>query len=376
MARTDADAVSPQAADRWWVVEGATFTGHVLQQAPTGRAARAACRKAIIDADRANGMSRRDAQDWVRAAALRVTAGPWTREQAIEFEIGMRWAWKICDTVFGDRSEPAGPARRDEAVRHLGSDETERIDRFVRSVYVPGNGTADLGDYRREGAEERLHPMHPQPKADATAPNLALLADLVAAAQQIAPAISRTELTTELQASSRPDALRVTLAGLDYLRMLLFDHVHVAAQATADTEPDISLMLTDVVAQLGYAGRGLHEVLSRLAEIERELPGSDRTPQRPPRPPVSDEPPGRLAGHHHVDTLRKVVAGHPIGTVKVTPAVARDLIELAGAEPDGLAPRLVALCAEWQTDDWGALVPAPELAKILTAEPASEGSTP
>jgi hypothetical protein len=120
---------------KWWAV-GADGTVLHFYAAPTGRQAVARFRAALVEGDHGNGWSWRDARARVRGMNPHVVEGPLTAEQARELETGWTWAETIADERSGGLVVlPSGPVTREEAVKHLGEEQTARLETRVRARY-------------------------------------------------------------------------------------------------------------------------------------------------------------------------------------------------------------------------------------------------
>lgn len=119
---------------RWWLCGADNWPICHLFEAPNARSALAKYRQAIIDAERFNGRSRRDATSIVQAARLKVVAGPLSTEEARQYEFGWALAQAICDKGRS-RDMPESPATETDAERWLSRSEIEFIRRSVDRIF-------------------------------------------------------------------------------------------------------------------------------------------------------------------------------------------------------------------------------------------------
>lgn len=81
---------------RWWFVGAKLWPSIMPYAAANARAAIVAHRRDWIEAEVANGRSRREATDLIRASGLYVVNGPLTTPEAFERELGWTLAWEMC----------------------------------------------------------------------------------------------------------------------------------------------------------------------------------------------------------------------------------------------------------------------------------------
>lgn len=119
---------------RWWYISAIFWSATLhVQDAPNRRAALAAFRRDLIDAEVANGRSRREATALARVAGLKVVEGPLTTPAAYEREVGWAWAWKACK--FTDLI-PSTPATEAEVWPHVEAEDAARIRDGVRRMFL------------------------------------------------------------------------------------------------------------------------------------------------------------------------------------------------------------------------------------------------
>lgn len=133
----------PDDGRTWWIVGADTWTGVQIYEARNGRAALAAYRRDLFEAERANKRTVRDARDLIDAANLHVVVGPIGTRQAYEFDLARAYAdelerWR--DFIIIVATDP-GPDTVDELGRQIveryGADTAARIRDQVRADYLP-----------------------------------------------------------------------------------------------------------------------------------------------------------------------------------------------------------------------------------------------
>lgn len=98
--RTSADPKTAAADQRtvvddgriWWLLGAASWSGVQLYEAATGRAALAAYRRDLYDAERAGGRPVRETRRLLTASDLHVVAGPITTVAAYQFDLARAYA--------------------------------------------------------------------------------------------------------------------------------------------------------------------------------------------------------------------------------------------------------------------------------------------
>lgn len=93
---------------RWWAVISDQLGAPWFYPARSGREAVAAHRRDSVNADVANGFSRRHATDLVRASNL-THRGPYTAREAFVIDAGWTLAWDTCTGFRSDSAVPGGP---------------------------------------------------------------------------------------------------------------------------------------------------------------------------------------------------------------------------------------------------------------------------
>lgn len=81
---------------RWWFVSARTWPGILAYSAANARAALAAYRRDLAEAEVANGRSKRETTAYLQAAQLIVVDGPLSTPEAYERELGWALAWEMC----------------------------------------------------------------------------------------------------------------------------------------------------------------------------------------------------------------------------------------------------------------------------------------
>lgn len=134
--------VAPEDDGRqWWFLGSKLWMGVHPYAAANARAALAAYRRDLTDAELANGRSRRYTAEYLRAAELYVVEGPLTTSQAYERELGWSLAWELCER-HADISCPASPATAEECIaRGMAADKVERTRAAVLTVFAGSDVT-------------------------------------------------------------------------------------------------------------------------------------------------------------------------------------------------------------------------------------------
>jgi hypothetical protein len=96
---------------RWWAVVGACFDSPWLIEARSGREAAAEMKREMFSVEtRANGMSHRDAREWIRIQDIHCAGGPYTTAEAFVIDAGWLLAHRATEAVKGcGMLEPTGP---------------------------------------------------------------------------------------------------------------------------------------------------------------------------------------------------------------------------------------------------------------------------
>lgn len=117
---------------KWWRCTGTLWMGVHTYAAPNARAAVAAYRRDLTEAEVSCGRSRRETVHWLRLAQLHVVDGPWTTPEAYELDLGWELAFEL--TRWTDL-EPVGPAPLELAQERLGEDKVAAIATQVRKRF-------------------------------------------------------------------------------------------------------------------------------------------------------------------------------------------------------------------------------------------------
>jgi hypothetical protein len=121
---------------RWWFLGARLWMGVHPYAATSARAALAAYRRDIIDAEVSNGRSRREATEFVRVAELHVVDGPLSTPAAFDRELGWALGWALSDRT-ADISVPVGPATVEDCLaRNMPAEMVERIRASVLLMFT------------------------------------------------------------------------------------------------------------------------------------------------------------------------------------------------------------------------------------------------
>ncbi len=94
--------------NRWWAVTGNVYGTPWFYPAPSGRQAVAQHRREVIEAERLNGWSGRDAVRIVQALKL-AYRGPYTAREAFVLDVGWQLAQAECESYGGLALVAGGP---------------------------------------------------------------------------------------------------------------------------------------------------------------------------------------------------------------------------------------------------------------------------
>jgi hypothetical protein len=130
-AASDDDVVDD--GRRWWFVGARTWPGTMAYPAASARAALAAYRRDLAEAEVANGRPKRETAEYLRAAQLIVVDGPLSTPQAYERELGWALAWEMCRWTV---DVPQAPVMVDACKRRLSNEKIERIRAQVRRSFI------------------------------------------------------------------------------------------------------------------------------------------------------------------------------------------------------------------------------------------------
>ena len=122
---------------RWWPVVGDGLAGEWMTEARSARSAVASLKRDMFDVEvRSNGVSQREAREWIRLRSIACYAGPYSTSEAFVRDVGWALNQAVCRRAEGtQRLAAVAPIGVGDCAPWLDDAEVERIVQLVARQY-------------------------------------------------------------------------------------------------------------------------------------------------------------------------------------------------------------------------------------------------